>query len=98
MKALDPHRITIVTEPVVVESEGPAVRGLEVIVVLDEGAFELVGDGIVDIIRVGAIVVEAEFGVVGFTIGVTELGEVVIDGLNDEYVEVGAFVVLNAVN
>ena len=54
MKALDPHRVTTVTDPAVVEIgvatiDGAAVEGLELVVVLvDEGAMDFLIDGTVD--------------------------------------------------
>jgi hypothetical protein len=40
----------------------------------------------------------AEVVMVGFTVGVVKLDEVIMDGLNDELLDVGKSVVLNAVD
>jgi hypothetical protein len=54
MKALDPHRVTTVTDPAVVEIgvttiDGATVEDLELVVVLvDEGALDFLRDGTVD--------------------------------------------------
>ena len=104
MKALDPHRVTTVTDPAVVENgvatiDGAVVEGLELVVVLvDVGAMDFLRDGTVDDTLVGTIVVVADFAVVGFTVGVVKLGEAIIDGLNDEPLDVGKSVVLIVVD
>jgi hypothetical protein len=134
MKALDPHRVTTVTDPAVVEigvtaTDGPAVGALELgtieeddgevvncteegalefdvgindaplvgdlelaVVLDDEGALELLRDGTGDGFRVGAN------DLVGFTVGMIEVGEVIMDGLKDEPLDVGERVVLNDVD
>ena len=80
MKALDPHRVTTVTDPTI---DGAVVEGLELVVVLvDEGALDFLRDGTIDDTLVGTIVVVADFAMVGFTVGVVlvEIGVATIDG------------------
>ena len=96
MKALDPHRVTTVTDPTI---DGAVVEGLELVVVLvDEGALDFLRDGTVDDTLVGTIVVVADFAMVGSTVGLVKLGEAIIEGLNDEPLDVGKSVVLIAVD
>ncbi len=79
--------------------DGAVVEGLELIVVLvDVGAMDFLRDGTVDDTLVGTIVVVADCAVVGFTVGVVKLGEAIIDGLNDEPLDVGKSVVLIVVD
>ena len=80
MKALDPHRVTTVTDPTI---DGAVVEGLELVVVLvEEGALDFLRDGTIDDTLVGTIVVVADFAMVGFTVGVVlvEIGVATIDG------------------
>jgi hypothetical protein len=89
----------VLVEIEVATIDGAVVEGLELVVVLvNVGAMDFLIDGTVDDTLVGTIAVVADCAVVGFTVGLVKLGEAIIDGLNDEPLDVGKSVVLIVVD